>query len=72
MSSRLVTALMTGLNVAIAPYVPPRGLPKDVVYKPIDMSTVCNRGFKDDVGDDGKGGWSDTAGVCFFINEGDV
>jgi hypothetical protein len=50
---------MTGLNVRVAPYVPPRALPADIVYKPVDLSAFCNRGFKDDVGDDGKGGWPD-------------
>ena len=59
LTSRIISALMTGLNVGIAPYVPPRSLPTDVLQKPIDLSPYCNRGFKDDVGDDGKGGWPD-------------
>ena len=59
LTSRIVSALMAGLNVRIAPYVPPRSLPADVVYKPVDLSAFCNRGLKDDVGDDGKGGWPD-------------
>ena len=50
---------MAGLNVKVAPYVPPRDLPADIVYKPVDLSAFLNRGFKDDVGDDGKGGWPD-------------
>ncbi len=56
---RVASALLTGLNVAIAPYLPPRALPADIVYKPVDLAPFCNRGFKDDVGDDGKGGWPD-------------
>ena len=59
LTSRVVSAVMAGLDVAVAPYVPPRNLPADVVYKPVDLSAFCNRGFKDDVGDDGKGGWPD-------------
>lgn len=58
-ASRVVSALLAGLNVALEPYIPPRNLPPDTVYKPIDLSAFCNRGLKDDVGDDGKGGWSD-------------
>ena len=56
---RVASALMTALNVGIAPYVPSRNLPADTVYKPVDLSAFCNRGFKDDLGDDGKGGWPD-------------
>ncbi len=56
---RVVSAMMAGLNVRVAPYVPPRDLPANVVYKPVDLSAFCNRGLKDDVGDDGKGGWPD-------------
>ena len=56
---RVVSALMTSLNIGIAPYAAPRSLPADIVYKPVDLSSFCNRGFKDDVGDDGKGGWPD-------------
>ncbi len=56
---RVASALATNLGVGIAPYASPRNLPSDVVYKPIDLSAFCNRGFKDDVGDDGKGGWPD-------------
>jgi Tfp pilus assembly protein PilF len=58
-SRRVVSALIAGLGVAVAPYVPARDLPPNIVYKPVDLSLFCNRGFKDDVGDDGKGGWSD-------------
>ena len=56
---RVVSALMTSLNIGIAPYATPRSLPANVVYKPVDLSSFCNRGFKDDAGDDGKGGWPD-------------
>ncbi len=59
LTSRVVSGLMAGLNVKVAPYVPPRDLPADIVYKPVDLSAFLNRGFKDDVGDDGKGGWPD-------------
>lgn len=59
LTSRVVSAMVTGLNGAMAPYIPPRNLPPDTIYKPVDLSAFCNRGFKDDVGDDGKGGWAD-------------
>jgi hypothetical protein len=58
-SRRVVSAMMTGLNVGIAPYVAARSLPPDAVFKPIDLSLFYNRGFRDEVGEDGKGGWSD-------------
>lgn len=58
-SSRIVSAMMTGLNLAIAPYRPQRDLPKDATCKPLDLRAFANRGFKDDVSGDGKGGWSD-------------
>lgn len=58
-SLRVVSSLLAGLEVGMAPYVPQRSLPSDVFYKPLDISVFYNRGFKDDVGDDGKGGWAD-------------
>lgn len=56
---RAVSSLMAGLNIAVAPYFPARTLPQDVISKPIDLSAFCNRGFQDDLADDGKGGWTD-------------
>jgi len=66
LTARVASALMTCLNVKTAPYIPPRSLPTDIVRKPIDLSAFCNRGFKDDVGDDGKGGWPDQGSKCYL------
>jgi tetratricopeptide (TPR) repeat protein len=59
LTARVVSALMIGLGVGIEPYVPPRSLPAGVTYQPVDLSAYANRGFVDEVGDDGKGGWTD-------------
>jgi hypothetical protein len=59
LTARVVSAMMIGLGVGLEPYVPPRTLPKDITYQPVDLSAYCNRGFVDEVGDDGKGGWTD-------------
>jgi hypothetical protein len=59
LQSRLVSAMMTGLGVAIEPYAAPRPLPSTITYKPLDLAAFANRGFADQVGDDGIGGWSD-------------
>jgi hypothetical protein len=59
LSARVLSAMMTGLDVAVEPYVPSRELPAYVAYKPLDLTKLANRGFADQVGDDGQGGWSD-------------
>jgi hypothetical protein len=59
LAARVVSALMVNLGVGIAPYVPPRSLPPDVAYQTINLAPYANRGFVDEVGDDGKGGWTD-------------
>jgi hypothetical protein len=59
LSARVVSAMMNGLGVGMEPYVAPRQLPADVVHKPIDLLAFCNRGFRDDVANDGRGGWPD-------------
>jgi hypothetical protein len=56
---RQLTSLLLGLGVQIAPIAAPRELPKDVTYKPLDLTAFANRTLYDDVADDGKGGWSD-------------
>lgn len=63
-TSRNLAALLTGLNVALAPTPPPPELPKGVAYRPIDLSPYANRGLIDEVAEDGKGGWSDQGPRC--------
>ena len=48
-----------GLNVAVAMPPPPRTLPADIAYRPIDLTPYSNRALANEVADDGKGGWSD-------------
>jgi hypothetical protein len=63
-ASRNLSALLTGLNIAIAPMPPPPELPKGVAYRPIDLTPYANRGLIDEVAEDGKGGWSDQGPRC--------
>jgi hypothetical protein len=63
-SARVVSALMTGLGIAIEPYAPTRALPREIAYKPLDLTSLANRGFADAKGDDGQGGWSDQGPDC--------
>ena len=64
LSARVVSALMTGLGVAIEPYTPARALPREIAYKPLDLTSLANRGFIDEKGEDGQGGWSDQGPDC--------
>jgi hypothetical protein len=59
LAGRLLSSMLTGLNVEIEPFAAPPSLPKNVAYKPVDLTALANRGFVDEVGDDGQGGWSD-------------
>jgi hypothetical protein len=59
LANRNVSALMLGLGVGIAPPAPKREMPKNLDYKTIDLTPFANRGLIDDVGEDGKGGWTD-------------
>ena len=46
LTSRVVSAMMTALGVRIAPYAPPRSLPADVVFKPIDLLGLLQPGVQ--------------------------
>jgi hypothetical protein len=59
MADRNLSALVLGLNVGIAPVTPPRPLPADVSYRPIDLTPYATRSLTDEVAEDSKGGWSD-------------
>jgi hypothetical protein len=59
LASRNVSALLAGLDVAIAPAIAMRELPKEVDYRTIDLTPFANRAFADDKSDDGIGGWTD-------------
>ncbi len=61
---RNVSALLTALDVRIAPVVPPRPLPADVAYRPIDITPYANRGLADEQAEDGKGGFTDQGPRC--------
>jgi hypothetical protein len=59
LANRNVSALLAGLDVAIAPAVAMRELPKTVDYRTIDLTPFGNRALADDKSDDGIGGWTD-------------
>ncbi len=63
-ATRNLTALLTGMNVAVEPTPPPPELPKGVAYRPIDLTSLANRGLIDAVAEDGQGGWSDQGPRC--------
>jgi hypothetical protein len=65
-ASRQLTSLLLGLGIQIAPIATMRELPKDVVCKPLDLTSFANRTLYDDVADDGKGGWSDQGPTADF------
>jgi hypothetical protein len=48
-----------GLDVAVQPSQAKRSLPPQLAYTTLDLTRYANRGLKDDVPDDGKGGWTD-------------
>ena len=56
--NRYLSMLLTNLGVARKLPVPRPTLPKGVTYEPIDLTSVVNRGFKDDKAGDGIG-WLD-------------
>lgn len=58
-TGRNLSALAIGLGVGITPPPPPREWPQNLAYRPIDLTPYANRSLIDDVGEDGKGGWSD-------------
>ncbi len=64
LASRNLSALLTGLNVAIAPVTPPPELLKGLAYRTIDLTPYANRGLIDEMAEDGKGGWSDQGPRC--------
>jgi len=59
MADRNITALALGLGVSVAPAVSIRELPKNIAYRPVDLSAFANRALADDAPDDGVGGWTD-------------
>ncbi|MCY2995330.1 MAG: hypothetical protein NTY19_46825 [Planctomycetota bacterium] len=61
---RNVTALALGLDVAVAPITPLRELPKDVIFRPLDLAVVANRSLTDKTPDDGQDGWPDQGENC--------
>jgi hypothetical protein len=61
---RNLSALLTALEVRIAPVVPPRPLPANVAYRPIDLTPYANRGLADEQAEDGKGGFTDQGPRC--------
>ena len=64
LSGRVSSSLMMGLNIAIDPYTPTRALPREIAYKTLDLTSLANRGFADEKGEDGQGGWSDQGPDC--------
>ncbi len=48
-----------GLDVSVAPTVTIRELPRNVAYRPVDISAFANRALADETPDDGVGGWTD-------------
>ncbi len=56
---RIVSCLLTNLGVRFKKTLPQNALPKNLAYTPIDISKSLNRGFADEVANDGKGGWTD-------------
>ena len=61
---RNISALLTALDVRIAPVVPPRPLPANIAYRTVDITPFANRGLADEVAEDGKGGFSDQGPRC--------
>jgi beta-galactosidase len=58
-AKRILSALLLGAGVELAPVARPRALPSGVACKPIDLTPFANRALVDDVAEDGVGGWSD-------------
>jgi beta-galactosidase len=58
-AKRILSALLLGTGVELAPVARPRALPSAVACKPIDLTPFANRALADDVAEDGVGGWSD-------------
>jgi hypothetical protein len=66
--ARCISVLLTNLGVARKLPVPKPTLPKGVTYEPIDLSSLANRGFKDDKAGDGVGwlDWGSDADLSSF------
>jgi hypothetical protein len=64
LARRQVSALMTGLNVAVSPPPPARGLPESVDFRPVNLGALANRSLFDETAGDGKGGWTDEGSAC--------
>ena len=55
---RIASTLLTNLGVRLRGSTTVR-LPANLTYETIDISAQLNRPFRDDVDDDGQGGWTD-------------
>jgi hypothetical protein len=58
-AQRNLCALALGLGVNVAPAVSIRELPRNITYRPVDLSAFANRALADETPDDGVGGWTD-------------
>ena len=58
-AQRNLCSLAMGLGVNVAPAVSIRELPRDITYRPVDLSAFANRSLADETPDDGVGGWTD-------------
>jgi len=59
---RILSTLMTNLNIEIGAPVK-KAIPKNLKYIPINIKKFLNRSFKDEVAEDGKGGWTDQGDI---------
>jgi hypothetical protein len=58
-AQRNLCALAIDLGVNVAPALSIRELPRNITYRPVDLSAFVNRALADETPDDGVGGWTD-------------